>query len=110
MPLTLPSASANNASVASCVVKALVEATPISGPARVISTSRDSRTSEVSGTLHTTSRSDEHTSELQSLMRISYVVFFLKNITHIPYTNKSVTVFYLHFFILYNHTFFNTLI
>src|SRR3546814_5264022 len=27
-------------------------------------------------------RSEEHTSELQSLMRISYAVVFLKNITH----------------------------
>ena len=38
-------------SAASCVVKALVEATPISGPARVSMTSSDSRTSELSGTL-----------------------------------------------------------
>ncbi len=38
-------------SAASCVVKALVEATPISGPARVSSTSSDSRTNELSGTL-----------------------------------------------------------
>src|SRR3546814_7192383 len=29
------------------------------------------------------SRSEEHTSELQSLMRISYAVFFLKKTTHI---------------------------
>ena len=35
----------------SCVVNALVEATPISGPARVISTRLDSRTSDDSGTL-----------------------------------------------------------
>src|SRR3546814_10894518 len=32
-------------------------------------------------------RSEEHTSELQSLMRISYAVFCLKNKTEIP-TNK----------------------
>ena len=38
-------------SAASCVVKALVDATPISGPARVSITSSDSRTSELSGTL-----------------------------------------------------------
>ena len=38
-------------SAAICVVKALVEATPISGPARVSITSSDSRTSELSGTL-----------------------------------------------------------
>src|SRR3546814_2096332 len=34
-------------------------------------------------------RSDEHTSELQSLMRISYAVFCLKKKKHIP--NKSLT-------------------
>ena len=38
-------------SAVSCVVNALVEATPISGPARVSMTSSDSRTSELSGTL-----------------------------------------------------------
>src|ERR1700716_3205289 len=34
---------------ASCVVNAFVEATPISGPARVSMTSSDSRTSELGG-------------------------------------------------------------
>ena len=38
-------------SAVSCVVKALVEATPISGPARVNSTRSDSRTIELSATL-----------------------------------------------------------
>src|SRR3546814_7325550 len=33
-------------------------------------------------------RSEEHTSELQSLMRISYAVFCLKKNTHIQNTNK----------------------
>src|SRR3546814_1712765 len=32
-------------------------------------------------------RSEEHTSELQSLMRISYAVFFLIQQTYYPYTN-----------------------
>src|SRR3546814_6931149 len=32
---------------------------------------------------HTSRRSEEHTSELQSLMRISYAVFCLKNKNHI---------------------------
>ncbi len=45
------SSSENNASATSCVVNALVEATPISGPARVISTRPASRTIEDSGTL-----------------------------------------------------------
>ncbi len=37
----------------SCVVKALVEATPISGPASVCSTMSDSRAIALSGTLTT---------------------------------------------------------
>src|SRR3546814_4073471 len=36
-------------------------------------------------------RSEEHTSELQSLMRISYDVFCLKKKTHLPHTRiKSI--------------------
>src|SRR3546814_2065825 len=37
-------------------------------------------------------RSEEHASELQSLMRISYAVFCLKKKKHIsqPYTNKTL--------------------
>src|SRR3546814_4626100 len=34
-------------------------------------------------------RSEEHTSELQSLMRISYAVFCLKNKNHINYTTRG---------------------
>src|SRR3546814_2018642 len=34
-------------------------------------------------------RSEEHTSELQSLMRISYAVFCLKKTKHIKYTYKT---------------------
>src|SRR3546814_5564159 len=33
------------------------------------------------------SRSEEHTSELQSLMRLSYAVFCLKKKTHIPHSH-----------------------
>ncbi len=47
----LPSAMVSIASAVSCVVNALVEATPISGPARVSSTKFDSRTMELSATL-----------------------------------------------------------
>src|SRR3546814_4501957 len=36
-------------------------------------------------------RSEEHTSELQSLMRISYAVFCLKNKKHSQYTYDCVT-------------------
>jgi hypothetical protein len=42
---------ANIYSIVSCVVKALVEATPISGPAFVYRTRSDSRASELSLTL-----------------------------------------------------------
>src|SRR3546814_10439496 len=36
-----------------------------------------------------TLRSEEHTSELQSLMRISYAVFYLKKKTSLTATNKN---------------------
>src|SRR3546814_9100286 len=36
-----------------------------------------------------TGRSEEHTSELQSLMRISYAVFCLKKKNHTQYTNEK---------------------
>src|SRR3546814_3836839 len=36
-------------------------------------------------------RSEEHTSELQSLMRSSYAVFCLKNNTHLPTTHLKKT-------------------
>src|SRR3546814_10903586 len=43
------------------------------------------------------SRSEEHTSELQSLMRISYAVFCLKKKTnqHITYINTSHSQYYM---------------
>src|SRR5262249_6548755 len=50
-PLWRASATTSMPRAASCVVNALVEATPISGPARVSMTSSDSRTRELSGTL-----------------------------------------------------------
>src|SRR3546814_4403713 len=44
-------------------------------------------TSRIRGRSHTSTRSEEHTSELQSLMRISYAVFCLKKKKHsIQYT------------------------
>src|SRR3546814_5883880 len=40
-------------------------------------------------------RSEEHTSELQSLMRISYAVFCLKKKNHITHTQlTTITVYY----------------
>src|SRR3546814_1646331 len=41
-------------------------------------------------------RSDEHTSELQSLMRISYAVFCLKKKQPITITTNHILIFYLH--------------
>src|SRR3546814_9028231 len=38
------------------------------------------------------SRSEEHTSELQSLMRISYAVFCLKKKTHIHYHKNNTEI------------------
>src|SRR3546814_7531862 len=40
---------------------------------------------------HGSYRSEEHTSELQSLMRISYAVFCLKKKTHKPDTTSLLT-------------------
>src|SRR3546814_4061416 len=37
-------------------------------------------------------RSEEHTSELQSLMRISYAVFCLKNKPKKTHNNKTITI------------------
>ena len=48
---TLAICNVNKDKAAIWVVKALVEATPISGPARVISFNIDSRTNDDSGTL-----------------------------------------------------------
>src|SRR3546814_10208739 len=41
-----------------------------------------------------TTRSEEHTSELQSLMRISYAVFCLKKKNHNRYTTKTNLLVY----------------
>src|SRR3546814_5335007 len=48
---------------------------------------RNGRTTAVSP------RSEEHTSELQSLMRISYAVFCLKQKNHICNTYSNVTLY-----------------
>src|SRR3546814_5653402 len=54
---------------------AALQAEPPSSPG---STPRSSRTSMSSAARGVSARSEEHTSELQSLMRISYAVFCLK--------------------------------
>src|SRR3546814_10343743 len=41
-------------------------------------------------------RSEEHTSELQSLMRISYAVFCLKKKTNVTYSNHYNLTQYIH--------------
>src|SRR3546814_6533583 len=45
----------------------------------------------IAGCTNTLLRSEEHTSELQSLMRISYAVFCLKKTTHQPTTYDVYT-------------------
>src|SRR3546814_6219575 len=47
-------------------------------------------------------RSEEHTSELQSLMRISYAVFCLKKKIHPPYAHRHVRLLILHINMLTN--------
>src|SRR3546814_4285639 len=44
------------------------------------------------GGAHARRRSEEHTSELQSLMRISYAVFCLKNKTEYKYKNTKLQI------------------
>src|SRR3546814_3028659 len=55
----------------------------------------DHRRAAPAAAIHIAERSEEHTSELQSLMRISYAVFCLKkkkqSTTSGPYTQSSVT-------------------
>src|SRR3546814_4634467 len=43
-----------------------------------------------------TARSEEHTSELQSLMRISYAVFCLKKKRHMLSTSQTSTLYHIH--------------
>src|SRR3546814_10716532 len=52
---------------------------------------------------HPPSRSEEHTSELQSLMRISYAVFCLKKKKHITYIYNLIapSLFINHLFIIH---------
>src|SRR3546814_8921561 len=48
----------------------------------IASSARPRRTSAIAARMPTGARSEEHTSELQSLMRISYAVFCLKKKIH----------------------------
>src|SRR3546814_2191825 len=52
--------------------------------------SRMCRTRRAAGRGCGSTRSEEHTSELQSLMRISYAVFCLKKKTNITHTDKTI--------------------
>src|SRR3546814_5163335 len=60
-------------------------ALPTAGPAR----GRSRRSARPRAARHRTSRSEEHTSELQSLMRISYAVFCLKKKKKQSYSTDS---------------------
>src|SRR3546814_8063035 len=53
--------------------------TTVATPSKCPGRCAPSSTSVMPGTRMRTARSEEHTSELQSLMRISYAVFCLKN-------------------------------
>src|SRR3546814_3490636 len=44
--------------------------------------------------IHDSGRSEEHTSELQSLMRISYAVFCLKKKKHENHTSKGTSIYH----------------
>src|SRR3546814_10500219 len=50
---------------------------------------RSAYNGDISGAARSPSRSEEHTSELQSLMRISYAVFCLKKKTKQQHNNKQ---------------------
>src|SRR3546814_3729623 len=69
--------------------------TAVIAPRPVSSTSGDLPTSEA---MMSTARSEEHTSELQSLMRISYAVFCLKKnkYENCPHTYSTLPTHNLH--------------
>src|SRR3546814_7850589 len=58
------------------------EAPSLSGPGSLVFTGTDDDPDTVRTLAAMGFKSEEHTSELQSLMRISYAVFCLKKITH----------------------------
>src|SRR3546814_4325135 len=58
-------------------------------PASTGDSESETATLERSATRNSSARSEEHTSELQSLMRISYAVFCLKKKTKIKTTPKT---------------------
>src|SRR3546814_8625571 len=59
-------------------------------PAEAARAVRAERVAAVEFGAHLTERSEEHTSELQSLMRISYAVFCLKKTTKTHYQLHSI--------------------
>src|SRR3546814_5501338 len=65
-------------------------ATISAAPARVVGVSGSLNTNQPMIDAQIKARSEEHTSELQSLMRISYAVFCLKKKKKIKHTNKNI--------------------
>src|SRR3546814_5869851 len=61
----------------------------------ICATNRSLRQEVESGRSRQDLRSEEHTSELQSLMRISYAVFCLKKKTHYHYCHTPQTYYLL---------------
>src|SRR3546814_10317841 len=97
-PATIPepprsAAATLRSSVLRTAASSVRWAPPVRTPA--ISSSMEARfVTWVRVTAPTASRSEEHTSELQSLMRISYAVFCLKKKTNIIYNKKVCYVKY----------------
>src|SRR3546814_3376524 len=83
---TLPQASTASASTCSPSRRMAIVSLP---SASIISTARTEASSRYSESWAFLWRSEEHTSELQSLMRISYAVFCLKKKKQIKYQTDN---------------------
>src|SRR3546814_10734751 len=71
-------------------IRDAVPSAPSPAPVNRADFARPTRRTEMRGNVAARSRSEEHTSELQSLMRISYAVFCLKKktISKTPHAQK----------------------
>src|SRR3546814_1604707 len=83
---SMPSCAARSSISASCASAACGTPKPRNAPAGGALVKRPTERASTSGT-----KSEEHTSELQSLMRISYAVFCLKKKKESKHTNQYKT-------------------
>src|SRR3546814_2164745 len=83
-------------SISSCATGSVIRMTSCSC---LIPVARNRTTNDTEGRHTSIPRSEEHTSELQSLMRISYAVFCLKKQINKNYTTKTL----LHMTIIQNY-------